>query len=180
MVHKKQHPPWTTTAHHDTPHNTSQHKDPICRGEGTVVCCGRAVVCRGRGGAVSYERGTVVCRGRSLVAPPSFSPRCRRGSTCGTANRLGAATETRRTTGYEPQEREQVTSRDDGETTGYEPRYRPGSTCHSKVDVRLPEKGNSSSHGARPVHPIITMIKWTRTSRLSTKNSLSRGGSTSK
>jgi len=27
-----------------------------------------------------------------------------------------------------------------------------------KVDVRLPGKGNSNSHGARPVHPIITMI----------------------
>jgi len=38
-----------------------------------------------------------------------------------------------------------------------------------KVDVRLPGKGN----GARPVHLIITMIKWIRTSRLSIKNSLS-------
>ena len=28
-----------------------------------------------------------------------------------------------------------------------------------KVDVRLPGKGNSNSHGARPVHLIITMIK---------------------
>jgi len=28
-------------------------------------------------------------------------------------------------------------------------------------------------HGARPVHLIITMIKWIRTSRLSIKNSLS-------
>ena len=27
-------------------------------------------------------------------------------------------------------------------------------------------KGNSNSHGARPVHPIITMIKWTRTQTL--------------
>ena len=36
-----------------------------------------------------------------------------------------------------------------------------------KVDVRIPGKGNSNSHGARPVHLIITMIKWTRTSRLS-------------
>ena len=27
-----------------------------------------------------------------------------------------------------------------------------------KVDVRLPGKGNSHSHGARPVHLIITMI----------------------
>jgi len=42
-----------------------------------------------------------------------------------------------------------------------------------KVDVRLPEKGNSNSHGARPVHLIVTMIKWIRTSRLSIQNSLS-------
>jgi len=44
-----------------------------------------------------------------------------------------------------------------------------------KVDVRLPGKGNSSSHGARPIHLIITMIKWIQTSRLSTQNSLSLG-----
>ena len=31
----------------------------------------------------------------------------------------------------------------------------------------------SISHGARPVHLIITMIKWFRTSRLSIQNSLS-------
>ena len=31
------------------------------------------------------------------------------------------------------------------------------------------------SHGARPVHLIITMIKWIRTSRLSIKNSLYLG-----
>ena len=36
-----------------------------------------------------------------------------------------------------------------------------------KVDIRLPGKGNSNSHGARPVHLIITMIKWIRTTRLS-------------
>ena len=30
------------------------------------------------------------------------------------------------------------------------------------VDVRLPGKGDSSSHGARPVHLIIMMIKWIR------------------
>ena len=42
-----------------------------------------------------------------------------------------------------------------------------------KVDVRLHGKGNSNSHGARPVHLIIKMIKWIRTSRLSIKNSLS-------
>ena len=41
-----------------------------------------------------------------------------------------------------------------------------------KVDVRLPGKGNSNSHGARPVHLIITMMKWIRTSRLSIKNFL--------
>ena len=41
-----------------------------------------------------------------------------------------------------------------------------------KVDARLPGKGNSNSHGARPVHLIFTMIKWIRTSRLSIKNSL--------
>ena len=39
-----------------------------------------------------------------------------------------------------------------------------------KVDVRLPGQGN----GARPVHLITTMIKWIRTSRLSTKDSLSQ------
>ena len=43
-----------------------------------------------------------------------------------------------------------------------------------KVDVRLPGKGNSNSHGARPVHLLIPMIKWIRTSRLSIMNSLSR------
>jgi len=42
-----------------------------------------------------------------------------------------------------------------------------------KVDVRLPAKRNSTSHGARPDHLIITMTKWIRTSRLSIKNSLS-------
>ena len=42
-----------------------------------------------------------------------------------------------------------------------------------KVDVRLPGKVNSDSHGARPVHLIITMIKWIRTIRLSMKKSLS-------
>jgi len=51
-----------------------------------------------------------------------------------------------------------------------------GAAGPRKVDIRLPGKGNSNSHGARPVHSIITMIKWTRTSRLSIKNSLSAGG----
>ena len=35
----------------------------------------------------------------------------------------------------------------------------PALSCaYRKVHVRLPEKGNSNSHGARPVHQIITMI----------------------
>ena len=42
-----------------------------------------------------------------------------------------------------------------------------------KVDGRLPGKWDSNSHGARPVHLIIRVIKWIRTSRLSIKNSLS-------
>ena len=36
--------------------------------------------------------------------------------------------------------------------------------------------GNSSSHGARPVHLIILMIKWIWTSRLPMKDSLSAKG----
>jgi len=35
------------------------------------------------------------------------------------------------------------------------------------------EKGFQNSHGARPVHQIISMIKWIRTSRLSIMSSLS-------
>ena len=50
---------------------------------------------------------------------------------------------------------------------------RPSLYLKRAKDVRLPGKGNSHSHGARPVHLIITMIKWIRTSRLSVKNSLS-------
>ena len=34
------------------------------------------------------------------------------------------------------------------------------------------KKGNSNPHGARPVHPIVTMMKWIRTRTLSIKNSL--------
>ena len=66
----------------------------------------------------------------------------------------------------------------------FEPEFSCKCVLFRKVDVRLPEKGNSNSHGARPVHLIITMIKWIRTSRFSIKNSLpgeikpdsSRGG----
>ena len=42
----------------------------------------------------------------------------------------------------------------------------------SKAEKRLPGKGNSKSHGARPVCLIITMMKWIRTSRLSIEFSL--------
>ena len=45
-----------------------------------------------------------------------------------------------------------------------------------KVNIRLPGKGKSNSHGARPVHLIIMMIKWIRTSRVSIKNSVSLHG----
>ena len=43
-------------------------------------------------------------------------------------------------------------------------------TRSRKVDIRLPGKGDSNSHGARTVHQ---NHRWTRTSRLSIKNSLS-------
>ena len=36
-----------------------------------------------------------------------------------------------------------------------------------KVDIRLPGKGDSNSHGVRPVLQIISMITWICTSRLS-------------
>ena len=42
-------------------------------------------------------------------------------------------------------------------------RITPIALCHRharKVDVRLPEEGDSNSHGARPVHLIITMMQW--------------------
>ena len=42
-----------------------------------------------------------------------------------------------------------------------------------KVDIRLPGRGNLNSHGARPVHRIISVIQWIRTNRLSIKNYLS-------
>jgi len=37
------------------------------------------------------------------------------------------------------------------------------------------EPARAGAHGARPVHLIITMIQWIRTSRLSIKKSLSAG-----
>jgi len=51
--------------------------------------------------------------------------------------------------------------------------FRPINLHGREVDVGLPGKGNSNSHGARPVHLIITMIKRIRASKLSIKNSLS-------
>ena len=44
-----------------------------------------------------------------------------------------------------------------------------------KVDIRLPGKEDSNSHGARPVHKIILWIKWIRTSTLSMEKSLLYG-----
>ena len=55
------------------------------------------------------------------------------------------------------------------------PALTPPPPGNGKVDVRLPGKGNSHSHGARLVHLIITMITWVWTSRLSIMNSLSVG-----
>jgi len=49
------------------------------------------------------------------------------------------------------------------------------STLGSGRTLNVGPKGNANSHGARPVHLIITMVKWIRTSRLSIKNSLSDG-----
>ena len=49
----------------------------------------------------------------------------------------------------------------------------PNLSRHRKVDARLPGKGDSNSHGARPVHLIITI----RTRRLSITNSPSGRGS---
>ena len=69
-----------------------------------------------------------------------------------------------------------------GEAEGRRPRGEHAHHCHNanvrqphlvQADVRLPGKGNSNSHGTRPVHLIIKMIQWIRTSRLSIKNSVS-------
>ena len=49
----------------------------------------------------------------------------------------------------------------------------PQKAAHVPLEP-LTGKIGRRSHGARPVHLIITMIKWIRTSRLSIKNSLSR------
>ena len=46
-----------------------------------------------------------------------------------------------------------------------------GFRVESSGPIWLPGKGNSNSHGARPDHQIILMIKWIRTSGLSIKNS---------
>jgi len=47
-----------------------------------------------------------------------------------------------------------------------------------RTSSRQPGKGNSNSHGARPVHQIISKIKLIWTGRLSIKKSLSSGRST--
>ena len=48
--------------------------------------------------------------------------------------------------------------------------------CTSKVDMSLTGKENSNSHGARPVHQVISVIKWIQTRRISIENSLSLKG----
>jgi len=54
----------------------------------------------------------------------------------------------------------------------YEPATEPlHISAHQGLEEN-PGKGNPTPHGARPVHPIITMLKWIRTKRLSVKNSL--------
>ena len=45
-------------------------------------------------------------------------------------------------------------------------------SLHRKADARLPGKGDSNSHGSRPVHLIITMIKWIWTSMMPIRKSL--------
>jgi hypothetical protein len=45
-----------------------------------------------------------------------------------------------------------------------------------KADTRLPGKGDSHPHGARPVHQIMSMITWIRACKLSTHNSLWASG----
>ena len=52
-------------------------------------------------------------------------------------------------------------------------RRTPTSPRTRKVEMRLPQERISDSHGARPVHQIITMMQWIRTSSLSKKNSFS-------
>ena len=58
------------------------------------------------------------------------------------------------------------------------PQKHPGSSgrcsypAHREVDIRLPGKGNSTSHGARSTK-IISMIQWIQTSGLSIKKSFS-------
>ena len=54
--------------------------------------------------------------------------------------------------------------------------WRPGFRGLGFIEGSGEGKGNSNCHGARPVHLIITMIKWIRPSRLSLKNSLWWGG----
>jgi len=45
--------------------------------------------------------------------------------------------------------------------------------CPRKADIGLAGKGKLQSYGVRPVHQIISITKWIRTSRLSIKDSLS-------
>ena len=64
---------------------------------------------------------------------------------------------------------------EEGRAAGPESKWSstPSPVHHMKVNIRLAGKGNSNSHGARPVHQIISMKKWIRTSRLWMQKSLS-------
>ena len=50
-------------------------------------------------------------------------------------------------------------------------RRRQHEKLNRKVDVRLPQRRKFNFYCASPVHLIITMIMWIRTSRLSIQNS---------
>jgi hypothetical protein len=80
-------------------------------------------------------------------------------------------------------ESERARERERDLTAAHKPAFANGLLCPMpagtrpgmrKVNVKLPGERNSNSHGARPVHQIITIIKWIRTSGLSIKKSLSR------
>ena len=125
-----------------------------------------------RGGAVSYERGapvlfhsfhcTHLSDGRPGVMPRArLNPRLLRVSDLPHRKMMSVLAGLGHPTGWSAESEQQ-------ELVWF--------PCLRKVDVRLPGNGNSNSHGARPAHPIITMIKWIRTGRLSIKNYLSPRG----
>ena len=76
---------------------------------------------------------------------------------------LNSLTSERERKGHLGQARPGRAARSDG------PPILPKMRCEAesrKVDATLPGKKNPNSHGARPIHLIITVIKWIRTRRL--------------